>query len=114
VEDDELVLELQSNMLNAKFPDVVIHKAANGRLGLELFNKHLPEIVLTDINMTELCGVKMSENIRAIKPDTKIIAITGRDSEEITVGFDHIVMKPVDLSELFAVVEQCIGEIAIT
>jgi YesN/AraC family two-component response regulator len=111
VEDDELILELQSSVLAMKFPDVMLYTAVNGSLGLELFKKYTPAIVITDINMTEMCGLQMAENVRALTTDTKIIAITGRDSDEIRHAFDRIITKPVDLSELFAVVDQCIGEI---
>jgi len=110
VEDDEVILELQSSMLAMKFPDVMLYTADNGRLGLELFKTHTPDIVITDINMLEMCGVQMSKNIRALTTDTKIIAITGKDSDEIRYSFDYVFTKPVDLSQLFAAVEQCIGE----
>lgn len=124
VEDDEITLKLQSSILAAKFPDVIFYTAINGRLGLELFKAHTPDIVITDINMSEMCGVQMAENIRAIKPETKIIAITGksgetgvngksiiRNSDGKMIEFDHVIVKPVDLSELCGVIKQCIGEI---
>lgn len=124
VEDDELILELQVALLTARFPDVVIHTAVDGRLGLEVFKSNTPEIVLTDINMSGMCGVQMSENIRSIKPGTKFIAITGksgefsgndksilRNPEGINFEFDHVIVKPVDLPELFSAIDQCIGEI---
>lgn len=124
VEDDEEILNLQTAILAAKFPDVVFYTAVNGRLGLELFKAHTPAIVISDINMSEMCGVQMSNNIRAIKPETKIIALTGkpgefgengkfilRDSEGIMIEFDHFITKPFGLSELYTVIEQCLAEI---
>ena len=124
VEDDEIILGLQLALLKARFPDLVFHTAVNGRLGLDVFKAHTPDIVLTDINMSDMCGVQMSENIRSIKPDTKFIAITGkagelgsneksilRNSEGTIFEFDHVIVKPVDLSELYSVVEQCMCEI---
>ncbi len=124
IEDDDVILELLSSMLTLKFPDVMLYTANNGRLGLELFKAHEPEIVITDINMSLMCGIQMSENIRAIKPETMIIAITGNSPESGNNGkfilsslgvnpveFDHIFVKPVNLSELFCVIEQFIGEI---
>ena len=124
VEDDEAILKLQSAILAVKFPDVMIYTAVNGRLGLELFKERTPDIVITDINMAVMCGVQMAENIRAIKPETKIIAITGKSCESRVnekhtmsnsdgkiVEFDHVIVKPIDLSELCGVIEQCIGEI---
>lgn len=124
VEDDEIILGLQLALLKARFPDVVFHTAVNGKLGLDVFKAHTPDIVLTDINMSDMCGVQMSEKIRSIKPNTKLIAITGKsaefgrneknilqNSEGMNFEFYHVIVKPVDLSELFSVVEQCICEI---
>ena len=124
VEDDEIVLGLQAAVLTARFPDVVIHTAVDGRLGLEVFKAHAHDIVLTDINMPDMCGVEMSEKIRSIKPDTKFIAITGKSGEfcgnekrilqnsnGTNFEFDHVIVKPVDLSKLFSAIDQCICKI---
>lgn len=64
----------------------MLYTAANGRLGLELFKTHTSDIVITDINMPVMCGMQMSENIRAIKPETKIIAITGKSGNPVKMG----------------------------
>jgi len=127
VEDDEVILKLQSTVLAMKFPDVILYTAVNGRLGLELFKAHSPAIVISDINMAEMCGVQMAENIRALKPETKILVITGKSCElgenkkfnlhnsaGKMVEFDHVIVKPIDLSELYSVIEQCIDEISNT
>ena len=119
VEDDELILELQASVLRVKFPDVVFYTAVNGRIGLELFKIHRTDIVITDINMPELCGVQMSGSIHAIKPETMFIAISGKsensyrpNSANKVFKFDHVIVKPVDLSNLFAIIEQCLGEVS--
>lgn len=125
VEDDEFVLELQTDALSAKYPEVDFYTAVNGEIGLRLFKTHMPDIVLTDINMPGMCGLQMTENIRAVKHGTKFIAITGkkgesgengkfilRNSAGKNIEFNHIIVKPVDMSELIEVVGQCIGEIA--
>jgi len=124
VEDDGDILELLSSILAVKYPDVTLYTANNGRLGLELFKAHTSDIVITDINMSELCGVQMAEDIRVIKPETMIIATTGksgeisvngksilRNSEGKMVEFDHVMVKPVNISELCSVINQFIGEI---
>ena len=112
VEDDELILELLASVLTSRFPNVIIHTATNGKQGMELFKMHHHEIVITDINMSEMCGVRMATNIRALKPDTQFIAITGKDSDEILFEFDQIIKKPVDINNLFTAIEKCIGLIA--
>ncbi|MFZ3044656.1 MAG: response regulator [Desulfatirhabdiaceae bacterium] len=114
VEDEVITLEYLVTTLAKKFPNVTLHRATNGRMGLELFKTHMPDIVITDINMPDMGGVQMAEQIHAIKPDTKFIVLTG-DSEKhkledsIENGFeiDHYIVKPVFFQELFTVVEQC-------
>ena len=116
VEDDDSARELLTNILSKKFPDVAIYTAVNGRSGLELFKKHLPEIIVTDINMPEMDGVLMTHKIRAIKTDTKFIAISGgrgnsipQDSAEKGFEFDFKIMKPIDFQELFSAIDVCRG-----
>jgi YesN/AraC family two-component response regulator len=112
VEDDEFILELQASVLAARFPNVDIHTATNGIHGMELFKMHTPDIVITDINMSEMSGVQMATRMQALKPDAQFIAITGKDSGEVSFAFDHYIAKPVDLSKLFGSIEKCIGRIA--
>jgi YesN/AraC family two-component response regulator len=72
---------------------------------------HHHDIVITDINMSEMSGARMATNIRALKPDTQFIAITGNDSSEIRFEFDHYIVKPVDFEELFGIIEKCISNV---
>jgi YesN/AraC family two-component response regulator len=112
VEDDEIILEIQASILAARFPDVVLYTAANGISGLELFKAHMPDIVITDINMSVMCGEQMSKRIRELKPDAQFIAITGKETEELSFEFDHYIVKPVGFEKLFAAVEKCINGIS--
>ena len=119
VDDEKVNLELLTAVLARRFPGVAIHTAVNGRAGLDLFKTHAPEIVITDIKMPEMGGVQMTEEIRALRPDTKIIVITGdagglegRDLEENELKVDHFIVKPVAFKKLFEAIDQCLGEIA--
>jgi len=119
VEDEDAILKLLATILARKFPGVALYTASNGRTGLELFKSHIPDIVVTDIKMPEMGGVQMAYKIRAIKPDTKFIILTGdpgksvsQDSGEKGFGFDHYIMKPVVSGVLFAAIEQCLAGIA--
>lgn len=118
VEDDEETLKILAAIIPIKYPDFAFHTASNGRTGLELFKTHMPDIVVTDINMPELSGVQMAGKIRAIKPGAKIIVLTadtGNTTLEDAVGngfdIDFYIAKPVDFVVLFAAIEQCLGEI---
>jgi len=113
VEDDKATLKLFAIILTKRFPYVALYTANNGRTGLELFKTHRPDIVITDINMPEMGGEQMADKIRAIKPDTKFIAVTGnsgkhvlQDSVEKRFEFDHYIVKPVNFKELIAAIEK--------
>lgn len=118
VEDDKEALNLLTVILAKKFPDVALYTSINGRTGLELFKTHTPDIVITDINMPEMSGAQMADKIRAIKPDTKFIVLTGdterlvlQDSVEKRFEPGHNIMKPVNFGVLFAAIEQCLADI---
>lgn len=119
VEDEAFTLKPLTTILTKKFPEITLYTAMNGRAGLELFKTHMPDIVITDINMPEMDGLQMTGKIRAIKPDTKFIVITSGTKEftlETTVEkefeIDHFILKPVSLGALFTAIEQCIDGIA--
>jgi YesN/AraC family two-component response regulator len=119
VEDEESTLELLTIILPKKYPGALLHTAYNGRTGLDVFKTYTPDIVITDFNMPEMSGAHMVDEIRAIKPDTKFIVITGytgqlalEDSANNGFKFDHIIAKPVVFQALFTEIDQCLAEIA--
>lgn len=118
VDDEKTTLELLATIIAMKYPGAALHTATCGKTGLELFKMHTPDIVITDINMPEMNGVQLADEIRTINPDTKLIALTGNtgklllhDSDEKEFEFDHTIVKPVSFQELFAVTDLCIAEI---
>jgi sigma-B regulation protein RsbU (phosphoserine phosphatase) len=91
-----------------------ILEAADGLEGLEVFTRARPDIVLTDLRMPKMDGLRVIAAIKALNPVTPVIAITGtRDplAEEnaLSLGVWRCLFKPiVDLSDLEAVVMKAI------
>jgi DNA-binding response OmpR family regulator len=52
--------------------------ACDGRRGLRMFREHQPELVLTDIIMPEEDGIGTLLQIRRERPETKVVALSGR------------------------------------
>jgi len=120
VEDCEITLKSYSTVLSMLCPEVTVYSACNGKQGLELFKAHMPDIVITDLHMPEMDGRQMAENIRAIKPETRIIIVTGdngrleqMDLAENRFIPDHLFEKPIDLQHFFAAIKQCKEEIVL-
>jgi YesN/AraC family two-component response regulator len=118
VEDDKAALDLLCVMISRKFPNSKIYFAENGKAGVELFKDHLPEIVITDINMPVMDGIEMAGEIKSIKADTQFIVLTAYSNRVylekfIEIGFCAYILKPVVFEKLFDAIENCITEFVI-
>lgn len=83
----------------------VVDKAENGREAIELIEKHLPDVVVTDIHMPFMNGLELSNWIKDKYPNTKVIILTGYDEFEyaqkaIKLQIDEYVLKPFSAGEL--------------
>jgi YesN/AraC family two-component response regulator len=116
VEDDKVICEMLALVLQRKFSDVSIYCAENGKIGVELFKEHRPEIVITDINMPVMDGIKMAAEIKAITADAHFIVMTAYSDKAYfekfsEIGFCAYLLKPIMLPTLFAAIEKCFDEI---
>lgn len=60
----------------------VIAEAADGEVAIELTNEIDPDVILMDINLPTMNGLQVTRKIKARKPDTKVLVITGYDDAE--------------------------------
>ncbi|MBW7857835.1 MAG: response regulator, partial [Leptonema sp. (in: Bacteria)] len=112
VEDNIVNREYILEILKHKFPNIIT--AENGEQGLELFSKHRPDLVITDIRMPALDGISMAEKLKEIDPELPIIIVSAfGDREElmksIRTGITRFILKPVNNKELLAIVEELIN-----
>jgi YesN/AraC family two-component response regulator len=103
VEDDESIREELVDILEMDVGKLYV--ASDGIEGLELFKKHRPDIILTDIQMPRMDGLEMSELIREFDYDVPIIITTAFNDPSfliraIDIGVDKYVTKPIDLHKL--------------
>jgi signal transduction histidine kinase len=103
VEDEPLVREVLSVYLTEDHHNVVM--ATNGREGLEMFSTREFDLVLTDRAMPEMNGDLLASEIRRLKPNQRIILLTGfgdlmSDTGESPKDVDLVVSKPFTLSTL--------------
>jgi len=64
----------------------VCGEAKDGEEGIEKVIKLKPEVVLLDINMPGMNGVKLAYEIRRISPETKIVFLTSHDTPAVVQG----------------------------
>jgi YesN/AraC family two-component response regulator len=114
VEDDRDAVGVLKTLIERKIPEVTLIVADNGRDGLRMFREHQPDIVITDINMPDIDGVMMAEEMKSMKDDTKFIVVTGYSDRMDSfggIGITDYFVKPTDLRRLLASIEKCIGQI---
>jgi len=100
VEDEIVILRSVTTMMGRKIKDVYI--ATDGKIGLDIFKKHKPQIVVTDIKMPIMNGLDMIEKIKEIEPSTKFIVVSAYGEtnyfiRSIELGVHGFILKPVSL-----------------
>ncbi|MRR07157.1 MAG: response regulator [Deltaproteobacteria bacterium] len=115
VEDDHATREFLRKFINRKFPENPLYLAENGNKGIELFKVHSPGIVITDVIMPEMDGVEMSNAIKMLQSDVKLIVLTGYGSSSYheifgKIGVSAFLTKPINLEILSATIQQCLDE----
>ena len=111
VEDDALQRQLMAHLLSCRAG--TYRSAANGEIGLEMFNESHPDLIITDISMPRMNGLDMAAEIRRSSKEIPIIVTTVLDDAElvfdaINLGVNRYVMKPIDTRKLIAAVEDCL------
>jgi CheY-like chemotaxis protein len=118
VEDNEMNRDMLSRRLQRKGYDVVI--AVDGKEGIEMALSESPELILMDISLPILDGLKASRLIKA-SPETQnipIIALTAHampgDREKcLEAGCDDYDTKPIDMQRLLGKMEALLNKEAI-
>jgi len=83
-----------------------VYTAEDGLKGLQLFQEHRQDIVITDIQMPHCNGIEMSKSIKTLSPQTPIIIATAFNEERyfleaIENNIDSFLLKPIDKEKLF-------------
>ncbi|MFC4778253.1 response regulator [Paenibacillus sp. GCM10023252] len=106
VEDEEDVRESILHEVEwNRYGYEVIDKAENGKDAMDCFEREVPDVVVTDIQMPFMDGLQLSEWIRRHHPGTKVIILTGFDEFEyaqkaVKLQIDEYVLKPFSSQEL--------------
>jgi signal transduction histidine kinase/DNA-binding response OmpR family regulator len=117
------ILLAEDNAVNQKLAARVLEKrghvvavAGNGRLALEALEAQSFDLILMDLQMPEMGGLEATAAIRTREKSTghhiPIIAMTANamvgDKERcLESGMDGYVSKPLQVNELFQVIETC-------
>ncbi len=109
-EDDSDILESVSEILEDLFDEVIT--ATDGKEALALYNYHKNiDFLITDINMPQMNGLKLIEELRSIDKSLPVLVTTAYNKQDflikcIELKVDGFILKPIDAFELFSEVER--------
>jgi DNA-binding response OmpR family regulator len=115
IDDDARVRRQVRRILSAARHTVI--EAPDGAAGMALLREKHPARVITDIIMPRKDGIETILEIRRVRPNTKVIAVSGGHSEPSDalylkapqkLGADAVLAKPFRSAELLNAVEACL------
>lgn len=94
-----------------RFGMTVCAVAEHGEAALRQAGLHKPEIVLTDVKMPVMDGIRLSRELRRIDPRVKLVFISGHNDIEyvksaLQVSAVDYILKPINFAELDRVMER--------
>ncbi len=109
--DDEPIIRkgIKTSIDWSKYDIEISGEASNGKDALEKALVMLPEIVITDIRMPIMDGLSLSESLKKMLPDTKIIILSGYEDfsyakKALSLGVTEYLLKPVGAEELISLI----------
>ncbi|MDU5945843.1 MAG: response regulator transcription factor [Paenibacillus macerans] len=115
IEDEDSIRDILSYSLRKE--GFVIHEAATGTEGLEMLNRHHPDLVLLDLMLPDMSGFDICRHLSA-DAKTPVIMITAKSDMldkvlGMELGADDYITKPFDIREVVARIRAIFRRIAL-
>lgn len=103
VDDEEDICELLETILDTG--DYELASAHSGNSALSIIATFKPALVLLDYMLPDMDGLEVLKKTKNLSPDTEVMMVTGRGSEQIAVqlmkaGAVEYIIKPFDYNEI--------------
>ncbi|MEA3315027.1 MAG: response regulator, partial [Campylobacterota bacterium] len=114
VEDNEEARVSTIEVLYEFFEDITI--ALDGLEGLDKFNNSTFDLIISDINMPNMNGIAMTEEIRKTDKEIPILIVSaysesGYFIETIKLGVEGYLLKPIELEQFIIMLSKTIEKI---
>ncbi len=105
--DDELGARESLRMILK--PKYDVHTAQDGKEAVNFIAQKKVDLVILDLNMPGLPGIKALQEIKKLKPEIEVIIVTGFDTgndtqEAIGFGAGGFITKPFNVADIFSIV----------
>jgi CheY-like chemotaxis protein len=112
VEDEEVLRRTLAIELEHRYG---VFEATDGLEAVTFLSTHTVDLVLTDLHMPRMGGLRLTETIRQRWPDTKVLLCTRNQTRESwqqieALEVDALIEKPFTLEEVIQVIEGLLEE----
>ncbi len=115
VVDDSLIIRKTLTTTLENMGHKVVAKAKSGTEAIELYAKHIPDLVTMDITMPVMTGIEVLKEIKKSYKDAKVIMVTSHGEEKLVMeaissGAKGYVLKPITENKLTEVIKKVFPE----
>lgn len=117
VDDEIITIKMIKNIIDWKSLGLeVIGYATDGDKAYEMILKERPDIILSDIRMTNMNGLELVQKVKSVEKDIKFILMSAYANfeyvkEAMQLGCSDYILKPIDELELEEALRKIISEI---
>lgn len=109
--DDSAVMRLNLRKILMEAGHEIVAEAPNGKVALNMYEKHTPDLVTMDITMPVMSGVDATGFIISKYPDAKIVMISALNQKKMVYdalknGARHYIIKPIDKQKVMSVLNE--------
>lgn len=113
VDDDPALLQALPEAVSLRMPELTIETADSAAAALERIRQIDYDAIITDIKMPGMDGLALLKEIRALRPETPTVLITGHGEYDLTVqalrgGAYDFIQKPIDREYFVASLKRAI------
>src|SRR5437868_4740061 len=114
IDDDAEILSFLGRFFEGR--GWIVNRASDGSSGVELYERERPDVVLLDLEMPRLSGLRVLEILRARDEDATVILLTGHGDiakavEAMQLGAENFLTKPVEITHLEAASERAFEKV---
>ncbi len=94
----------------------VVGQASNGKMAVDLYREHRPDVMTLDMVMPEYDGLYALREIMAIDPQAKVLVVSALDQSKIlkeafVLGATDFIIKPFKQQALLEALERLVGAV---
>ena len=113
VDDSPIIYKIIGKALAPLGFELVGH-AGNGQMGLDMYERHRPDLVTLDITMPIMNGLEMAAALFQKHPEAKVIMLSSMDDDDLIEeakknGLRFFLAKPINAEKLVALVKTVLG-----